>query len=465
MTRLGYGFVLLLVAACAGQEGTISLRVVTACGDDTGCVSVMDQVERARLTLTEPMTVVEASRGDEGELVLAIDVAARNTAGQVIFEGFDASDTLVAYGRTAPLPIAAIEANLALYVAPPLSMAEAPVALSPPRSDMGVTVLPYGALLAGGRYADGEVAKDLEIYNVYAHDFQTGWCIDQVRADDESACAARANLTVMAGLTGAVYLFGGMDGEGQDSAAGWRYDTTVPPGGAYADLLTDGSLARSGARAAPRPNETFVVTGDPLVLIDGLSSRASTYTDAPALEGTATTVSIDDTLHTLFAGAGSGASGAVLLQGEEFVEIDAPAEMLRTGHETVVLPDSTLLVLGGESAAGVLAAGVRVDVRERRAWVEDGLLATPRRGAAIAAAGDVIVVAGGVGAEGQLLGDVEVLDARTLAPVATLAMVVPRKDAHAMALANGQVLIVGGTDAADQPIGVIELFTPGPGVP
>ena len=56
----------------------------------------------------------------------------------------------------------------------------------------------------------------------------------------------------------------------------------------------------------------------------------------------------------------------------------------------------------------------------------------------------------------------EVLDAETLERVATLPMLVPRREAAAVALASGQILIVGGVDAAGAPISVMELFTPGP---
>ena len=54
----------------------------------------------------------------------------------------------------------------------------------------------------------------------------------------------------------------------------------------------------------------------------------------------------------------------------------------------------------------------------------------------------------------------EILDLTTLAHRTTVPMVVPRTGAVARPLADGQVMIVGGTDAAGQPVGVVELFTP-----
>jgi len=50
----------------------------------------------------------------------------------------------------------------------------------------------------------------------------------------------------------------------------------------------------------------------------------------------------------------------------------------------------------------------------------------------------------------------------TLAPLASLPLVVPRTGASALALPNDQILIAGGTDAAGAPIDTLELFTPAP---
>jgi hypothetical protein len=142
------------------------------------------------------------------------------------------------------------------------------------------------------------------------------------------------------------------------------------------------------------------------------------------------------------------------------VELDAPAEMARTGHDTVVLPDNALLVIGGEADGALLASAVRVDLAGPEIWLEPNLLATPRRHAAVAVTSRYLIVAGGVDADGQVVADAEVLDAVTLGPVATLPLRVPRQGARAVSLANGQILLAGGVDADGLPVGVLELFTP-----
>ena len=89
------------------------------------------------------------------------------------------------------------------------------------------------------------------------------------------------------------------------------------------------------------------------------------------------------------------------------------------------------------------------------------MLTTPRTGAAIAAAGGVLVVAGGTDASGAIVPTAEIFDLATLTHRTTVPMVAPRTGAVARPLDDGQVMIVGGTDAAGQPVGVVELFTPG----
>lgn len=441
------------LASGCDRIGTISVAVVTARGSE-----LLDDVVRARLTLTQPYEVVEAERDEAGELALALDVAAGDAQGELVLEGFDADGALIAYGRSGPLPTSGITVDIALYVAPPLSLAETPAPPAMARADMGVAVLSYGALLAGGRTAGGAASAAVEVYSVYQHVFQ----------ELRPLPAARVAPAVATGVRDAVYLFGGLDATG--AASDSLYRTDLGAGGVTVALPTmDIGLARAGAAMAALGQERFAVTGAPPVLVSEGQARA--WPDAPALAGTATSgVPGDGAVYTLFAGAGSGESGAVLLANDVFTELEPPLvdgvnPMLRTNHATALLPDGSMLVAGGriDTAEGSFlpAPALRVYPAERRIEVVE-LLATPREHAAAAATEAHLVIAGGVDENGALVGDAEIFDAVTLQPVAVLPMVTPRSRAAAVPLPNGQVLLVGGVDEAGAPVPTAELFTPGP---
>lgn len=442
------------LGAC-DRTSTISVTLVGAPESD-----LLDDVVRARLTLTEPPAVVEAERDASGALGLALDVPAERVQGDIVFEGFGEDGALIAYGRSGPLPISGITVDIALYAAAPMSLAETPVPPVTPRADMGIAVLSYGALLAGGRTEDGDASAAVEVYSVYQHVFE----------EMNDLPAARTALAAAAGARDEVYLFGGLDAGGAPSDALYRFDTATTLGGAgYALTTEDAGLARSGAVMVALGQDRFAVTGTPPVRIEGLQGRASAWDEAPALAGTAMSAVIDGAVYTLFAGAGNGASGAILLVDDRFIELDPPegAENLlqRTGHAIALLPDGSMLVLGGalETAAGTVlptsAARLQPDSRD---WDIPELLTTPRTHAAVAATSDHLIVAGGVDENGDLAIDAEVFDAASLAPLATLRMVTPRSHATAVPLPNGQVLIVGGVDATGTPVRTAELFTPAP---
>ena len=115
------------LCGCGGITGTIALELVTAPGS-----TVLADLTRARLTLSDPLTVVEVERGDDGRFRLELDVLALGPAGQLTFEGFDAGGARRALGRTPGLPVAAIDADVAIYVAAPDTLAAAPALSRPP---------------------------------------------------------------------------------------------------------------------------------------------------------------------------------------------------------------------------------------------------------------------------------------------------------------------------------------------
>lgn len=434
----------ILAGACQGAVGTVDLEIVTAPGS-----TVMDPVERLRLTLTNPETVIEAERTGGG-FDLGLEVTAKGQNGLVYLEGFDADGNLVASGRTGPLPIAAFDATVRIFVAPPVSVEEAPEMLSVARSEAGATRLSFGVLLAGGRDGDGAVDDTVEIYNLYDHRVQQG----------EPLPEARTGISAMTGSFGLVWLFGGEDGAGTATHHLLLFDTNVAPAGAYAMAASHSELARSFATAAPIEEDVFVVLGDPVTLVDGTTGNADALDATLPADATAVSVLSGGLPNTLVVGTGTGASGAATIVNRVVTEVPAPAVIDRVGHGAVILPDGDALVIGGRTAGGLEADGVRFDFASREFTVIADLLATPREDAAIASTSEYIVVAGGTDVDGAVVTDIEIFDAASLARVATVPAVVPRTGASALRMANGQIVISGGLDASGAPTPVLELFTP-----
>lgn len=435
------------LGACGGVTGTYSLELTTAPGS-----TVLDGVARARLTLTTPYRQVEATRGGDGKFHLDLEVPANGPAGFVVFEGFDAAGALVGWGRSAPLPIAAVDATIAIYVAPPQSLAAAREALDPPRRDFGVAAFSFGPVLIGGTGADGAVLDTVDVYDLYGHALVPGADLPAPRTAPSAA----------AGDVGYAYVYGGNGSDGQPTGTLWRFDTQVDPRGVWQQLDSDPLLARADAAMTQVGPEVFLATGAPAAVIDGRTVNVTGATTLPALAGTATSVALDDLFYAAFVGDGSGDGGIVIVGADGVTQpVTPPASALRTGHGAAATIDDKVVVIGGE-VAGVPTREALVLDPVNGAGVEarPDVLATPRVGAAVGGNGRVIVVAGGRDAGGALVADAEIFDAATLAPIATVPLVVPRADASAIPLANGQIMIAGGVDAAGAPIATIELYTP-----
>lgn len=431
-------------AGCGGATGTFALELVTAPGS-----TVLDGVTRARLTLSSPYRQVEATRDADGKFRLSLEVPAEGPTGQVTFEGFDESGAVVAWGRSGELPIAAVDASVAIYVAAPESIAAAPVALDPPRTDIGVTRFSFGVVMVGGAIADGAPIDDVDIYDVYDHALVAG----------AAAPGPRAGAAVGAGVSGYAYAFGGR-GAGGPTGTFWRFDTTVAPGGAWLEIDDDPAMARTGVAIAPVGTDAYVITGAPPLVLDGLSLTTTALPSVPALAGTATSVERDDVIYTVVVGEGTGAGGMAILGPDGLEEHAGVASAARASHGAASTRNATVFVIGGTIGATPTAAGLLADPVTATFTEIPDLLATPRTGAAIGGNGDVVLVAGGRDADGALLGDAEVLDLATLTRRAVVPMVVPRTGAVAASLATGQILVIGGVDDTGAPVATIEVYNP-----
>jgi hypothetical protein len=438
----------LAVPGCEGQHGTLRVSLVTSPGS-----SLLAEVQTLRATLTEPYTVTQATRAADG-LALDLEVPAEGRLATLTVEGFSAAGDRVAVGRTPPLPIGAITADLAVFMAPPMSVTPAATSLSSARTAIGAGLLPYGVLLAGGADSVGAATAHLEIYSAYSHSLIPG----------EPLPSARADLAVAIGATGLAYLFGGRDSAGTDTGTLWRFDTDAQPAGTHEQLADLPALARSGAVLAAVGSDRFLVSGQPVALVDGLAGSVQALASPARLPDVAVSVQDDtlpgDPIYSVFIGAQAGATGIVRYSEGQFFDEPAPADAQRTGHAAVPTPDDDVVAIGGGDTTTLLSSAIRVNPGARQVESFSDILLTPRRDAAIATNGTVLLVAGGTDSSGEVVAEVELIELSTLDHLGSTTLTVPRSGARAYPLPNGQILIVGGTDSSAAPTSILELFTP-----
>ncbi len=423
----------LTLSACDGETGTLSVTLTTAPGS-----TLLDSVQTLRMTITNPPQVFTAERTNDG-FQIAVELPATGEVAALHVEGLDAIGTLVANGASPNFPVGAITGRIVIYMAPPLSIGAAPLALAPARSEIAVASLPYGAILAGGRLASGAPSDAVGIYNAFDHSLVEGMAMP----------APRAGQSAMVGIGNIVYLFGGTDETDAPTANLWRFDTTVPPAGSYIDIGVKDGFARAGEVAVPVGNERFLISGAPVAELNGLDLSMSARDELTSLPPAGVTVAAsDDTITSIFAGA----AGVTSFRAGTFTSLSI-AEAARAGANVVALPDGKVAVVCGSTDA------VRIDAASGAGEVFAGVPSVAKTGCAAAATRRHLVIAGGTTGIG-VDAAAEVYDATTLAPLVAVPLVVPRTVAFAIALPNDQILIGGGVDANGAPVETLELFTP-----
>lgn len=422
----------LALAACAGTTGTVRVDLVTAPDSH-----LLDTVQRLRLTITDPHQVVEAARTAAG-FDLALELDAGNASGALILEGFDAAGALVACGQSPPFPVAALNAHIAIYVAAPRSIAIAPAQLATPRAGITAAAISYGAVLAGGAGggADGSApSAAIEVYNAFDHTLAEGVPLP----------APRAGVAMAAGASGGVYLFGGTGEDRSPTGTLWRFDTTVAPMGAFTTLADQAGFARADQLMVPIAPEHYLITGTPALELR--SGKLTARSDVGGLPPSgAPVVPGDGNPTAIFAGP-----ALVRFRGGGFDTLPGDG---RTGGTATTLPDGRVAVLGGMPPS---ADALVIDGATGQITLVPGVLSTARRHPAVATTARHVVVAGGTDASDAPIPTADVLDATTLALIATLP-IQTRGGGFAIALPDDQVLLGGGTP----PAAALELFTPEP---
>ena len=411
------------LAGCPGSEvGTISLGLTTAPGS-----TVMDRVAQLRLTFTNPRQVLVVDRTERG-FDLVLDRDADGEVGGLVIEGLDPAGALVATGMSPPFARTTLNARIVVYMAPPMSIEPAPVALAPARSRPSAAALGYGAVLAGGVDGGSAPSSAIQIYNAYDHSLATGMAMPE----------ARAGVTLAVTANNGVYLFGGTGPGGAATGTLWLFDTTIPPAGRYGVLNDFPQFARTGGLAIPTGGNTYLITGAPPIQLSGsqlaepagiaaLSSGAS----VTGADRSVTTVGVDEATGELLRFRGSGPE---------------PLGAQQRGGVAVALPGGRIAVIGGAAAP---RDALLVDAATGGLTPVPGALTEAYDALAAAATPRFVIVAGVRPGGGTT--QLEVLDAATLER--RHAEVIDDEITAAIALPNEQVLLAGAA---------LRLFTPPP---
>lgn len=417
------------LAACSPQTGTIKLDLTTAPGS-----TILQGVEHLRVTITDPLTVVEADRTADG-FNIVIDLDATGAAGAIVVEGFDGGSSLVAAGRSPPFPIAAITAHVVVYMAAPLTIGASPSLLPAERTGVAAAALTFGFVVAGGADAAGAPTDSVFIYNSYDHSLGAGVTMP----------APRSLQTLAVTVNNGVYMLGGVGTDGAPTGTLWRFESSVAPSGTFIVLAEQAALARSATSAVQLGVDRFIVTGSPPV--DLQANVATARTDVATLSTNGASVVVGGTPIALFAG-----DPIQRLRDTAFDTIAATAEVTATAAP---LADGRIVFAGpGTPATRDLLV---IDADTGAVTRMPTALSTIRQHAAVAASAQFLVVAGGTDLAGIPVASADIFDATTLAPITTIPCAA-RSAATALALPNDQIAIVGGTPATD----LIELFTPPP---
>ena len=442
MKRLFFLSLLLANSSCRENSGTFSFTVQTSPDSD-----LLEQIDKLEIELTDPPKIVSTTR-TAGGISLSIDVDADNQQGQVLVRGFNASGDIIATGASPELPIAAIDAELSLFLAPPNSLTEAPTPLPTPLTEAGAAALASTVLLAGGVTSDDSLSDELLFYNFLSFEFSPFLTLPD----------ATKNAHLEASPFGAsIFIFGGDTNEGPSSSI-LAFDFGGIGGGSLS--VSDDSALTSPIQGATLldANRTILST-NPAFSFDHIRRQTTRLTDERDLENAigARVLNANLESNVFFLKENQG-----LLLGEDgtFTEIDSPLLENLSGGSLIAISAHQALWLGGTRDGVLTQNGVIYDGRDQSFSLVPNLLSESRSNPTLCVVGQNLLAVGGNDQDEALSRAVDVIDIGNLENTGTMELPEAISGFSLLGMPNGQALVLGGKNEQGAAISQLLVFNP-----